>query len=72
MLPTFENLARCMLRSTMTAEEEVPQQEKPYAWDESAPPPQDVLTYWQEVGNGIDKNQTGESKVIRFSSRRFF
>lgn len=32
-----------------------------YNWTGSHPPPQETLQLWIEVGNGIDKNQTGES-----------
>jgi hypothetical protein len=32
----------------------------PYVWDAGHPPPsQDTLRLWTEVGNGIDKSQTG-------------
>jgi len=34
-------------------------QPKPYAYDNNDPPPSEVLQLWTEVGNGIDKNQTG-------------
>jgi hypothetical protein len=40
---------------------------KPYSWEESGvsdvnnpAPPSEVLQLWTEVGNGIDKSQTGE------------
>jgi hypothetical protein len=32
---------------------------KPYNWDEAVPPSPEVLQLWTEVGNGLDKNQTG-------------
>jgi hypothetical protein len=35
---------------------------KPYKWEEvdpPAPPAPEVLQLWTEVGNGLDKNQTG-------------
>ena len=44
----------------MTAGEPFPQQAKPYTWDETRPP-QETLRLWTEVGNGIDKSQTGKS-----------
>jgi hypothetical protein len=43
----------------MTAEGEPPSDETPYVWDESAPAPAEVFQLWTEVGNGIDKSQTG-------------
>jgi hypothetical protein len=39
---------------------------KPYSFDGNGnipPPPADVLQLWIEVGNGIDKSQTGEFTV---------
>jgi hypothetical protein len=44
---------------TMTAEGEPPSEETPYSWDDSALPPTEVFQLWTEVGNGIDKSQTG-------------
>ena len=44
---------------TMTAGEQLPSHEKPYSWDSEPVPPRDVLQLWTEVGNGIDKSQTG-------------
>jgi hypothetical protein len=44
---------------TMTAEGEPPSEETPYGWDETAPAPAEVFQLWTEVGNGIDKSQTG-------------
>jgi hypothetical protein len=43
----------------MTAEGDPPLDETPYSWDESALPPTEVFQLWTEVGNGIDKSQTG-------------
>lgn len=42
---------------------------QPYSWQDSHPPPQETLQMWIDVGNGIDKNQTGE---LKFSSSFFF
>ena len=43
----------------MTAGVATPQQAKPYVWDESRRPPQETLQLWTDVGNGLDKSQTG-------------
>jgi hypothetical protein len=32
---------------------------KPYNWDEAMTASPEVLQLWTEVGNGLDKNQTG-------------
>ena len=45
--------------SKMTAGAPFPQQPRPYTWDETRPPPE-TLRLWTEVGNGIDKSQTGK------------
>jgi hypothetical protein len=44
----------------MTAGIPFPQQAQPYTWEDTRPPPQETLRLWTEVGNGIDKSQTGE------------
>jgi hypothetical protein len=44
----------------MTAGVPFPLEAKPYAWDDSPPPPPETVRLWTEVGNGIDKSQTGE------------
>lgn len=33
---------------------------KDYTWDDGPQPQQDTLNLWIEVGNGLDKNQTGK------------
>jgi hypothetical protein len=43
----------------MTAGLPFPQEATPYAWDDTRRPPPDTLRLWTEVGNGIDKSQTG-------------
>lgn len=46
---------------TMAAPEPVPLEAQPYEWnDAEPPPPAETLNLWNEVGNGIDKSQTGE------------
>jgi hypothetical protein len=42
---------------------------RPFVWTDSHPPPQETLQLWRDVGNGIDKNQTGESQ---FAVSRIF
>lgn len=37
----------------------VPLQAIPYSWDEASLPPSESIQLWNEVGNGIDKSQTG-------------
>ena len=32
---------------------------KPYSWEEGISPAPEVIQLWTEVGNGLDKNQTG-------------
>lgn len=32
---------------------------QPYTWEERPPPDPEVLQLWTEVGNGLEKNQTG-------------
>lgn len=39
----------------------------PYEWNEADLPPPEVLNQWGEVGNGIDKSQTGKKRVCRGS-----
>ena len=37
----------------------------PYVWDVGhPPPPQDTIRLWTEVGNGIDKSQTGAFVLV--------
>jgi hypothetical protein len=36
----------------------------PYVWDDSVEPPPEARNLWKEVAKGIDKNQTGEWKVL--------
>jgi hypothetical protein len=48
----------------MTAEGEPPSEEIPYSWDDSALPPTEVFQLWTEVGNGIDKSQTGAFPMV--------
>lgn len=38
---------------------EVENDANPYKWEEGTPPTPEVLQLWTEVGNGLDKNQTG-------------
>jgi hypothetical protein len=45
--------------SKMTAGLPFPQEATPYAWDDTRPTPPETLRLWTEVGNGIDKSQTG-------------
>jgi len=49
--------------STMAAEVEEDESAKPYIWEEAIPPAPDVLQLWTEVGNGLDKDQTGKPLV---------
>ena len=44
----------------MTADMPFPQSPTPYKWVEKHPPPPEILRLWTEVGNGLDKSQTGE------------
>lgn len=46
--------------ATMTDGMSFPPEATPYTWDASHPPSPDILKLWTEVGNGIDKSQTGE------------
>jgi hypothetical protein len=48
--------------STMAASEPLPLQAMPYEWNDEEPPPTETLNLWSEVGNGIDKSQTGEQQ----------
>ena len=43
----------------MAAREPLPLQAVPYEWNDAEPPPAETLNQWGEVGNGIDKSQTG-------------
>lgn len=36
----------------------------PYTWEDALPPVSEVLQLWTEVGNGLDKNQTGRFIVL--------
>lgn len=45
--------------SKMTAGLPFPQEATPYAWDDTRAPPPETVRLWTEVGNGIDKSQTG-------------
>ena len=33
---------------------------KPYEWPQDGTPSTEILTLWNEVGNGLDKSQTGK------------
>jgi hypothetical protein len=66
----------------MTAREEAPvgpaEAVETPAWQQqdngpapTAAPPTEVLHLWNEVGKGIDKNQTGESRSVIFGTRIF-
>lgn len=50
-----------ILPAIMTASDEggVEEEGQPYCWDEGPVPSAEVLQLWVEVGNGLDKNQTG-------------
>jgi len=41
----------------------MPFEAEPYEWNDAEPPPKEVLNHWIEVGNGIDKSQTGRFVV---------
>lgn len=43
----------------MTVENEVSEAEYGYQYDSSVVAPPEVIQLWIEVGNGLDKNQTG-------------
>jgi hypothetical protein len=47
----------------MTAGTPFPAEAQPYAWDNTQAPPPESLKLWTEVGNGIDKSQTGECSI---------
>ena len=42
----------------------------PYEWNEADVPPPEILNQWGEVGNGIDKSQTGKKRVVFWQSMR--
>ena len=44
----------------MTAGAPFPQHAEPYTWDDNQSSPQEIVRLWTDVGNGIDKSQTGE------------
>jgi hypothetical protein len=52
----------------MTAGLPFPLEAQPYNWDESRPPPPETLRLWIEVGQGIDKSQTGTVKRSFFAA----
>ena len=47
----------------MTAGVPFPAEATPYSWETNHALPQDTLRLWTEVGNGIDKNQTGACTI---------
>ena len=36
----------------------------PYVWDDGPQPSPEVMQLWVEVGNGLEKNQTGTTTII--------
>ena len=48
----------------MAAREPLPLQAAPYEWNDAEPPPSETLNQWIEVGNGIDKSQTGTTAWV--------
>ena len=48
----------------MAAREPLPLQAAPYEWNDAEPPPTETLNQWIEVGNGIDKSQTGTTMAF--------
>ena len=48
----------------MATREPLPLQAIPYEWNDAEPPPTETLNQWVEVGNGIDKSQTGNQAVF--------
>lgn len=44
---------------------------QPYSWDDEPLPSAEALQLWVEVGNGLDKNQTGEYDEARYAAGRF-
>lgn len=51
----------------MAAREPLPLQAAPYEWNDAEPPPSETLNQWIEVGNGIDKSQTGTMIALGIS-----
>lgn len=48
----------------MTAATPFPPEGQPYTWDSAQVPPLESLKLWTEVGNGIDKSQTGKFSIL--------
>ena len=53
----------------MATNEPLPLQAQSYEWNDAEPPPAETLNLWNEVGNGIDKSQTGKAGRLGSHSR---